>query len=84
MTDYQHDLALCLRSSPHLHTLAGLMQGRGVRVTMATAETEHGVPWGAIVVQGAAATGMVQDVARAVAEQLEREAQRLRDDAARG
>jgi len=78
------ELASCLRDSPHLHTLIGLMQIRGVDLVPVSGRTDHGVPWAAIVVQGADESGLLASVAERVAAALDAERHRLRLIAERG
>lgn len=50
--DYVNDLRECLRKSPHLWTLIGLMEQNGVDIASAMGETPHGIPLAIILAQG--------------------------------
>lgn len=75
-------IARCLAASAHVRALVGTMQQRGIRLAIGQAETDHGVPFSVVVAQGAAEADILQAVARMVAERLEADSQKRRDDAA--
>lgn len=78
------DLGACLRDSPHLHTLIGLMHGRGVDLVPVRGRTDHGVDWAAMVLVGAANADALDTIAAAVGAALAKERERLRIIAERG
>lgn len=82
--DYLRDLRACVVSCQGLHTLVGLMLGRGVRFIHVDSGTQHGVPWAAIVVQGEPDITVLRAVAVAIEKHLDAERVRLREQALDG
>lgn len=76
-------IATCLAANAHVRTLVGVMQQRGIRLTVVRAETEHGIPFAAMLVQGAMESDLLQQVAKLVAERLDGDRQLQIDGAAR-
>lgn len=48
----QHDYELCLEGDSHIRTLVGLLYQQGIDAIVATSETQHGIPFVAMLVQG--------------------------------
>jgi len=82
--DLLADFAACMRDSPHVRTLVGLMEQKGIRFVPVNGTSHHGVPWSAIVVQGQPDVQVLQQAAAKIAELLEAERVRLRAIAERG
>jgi hypothetical protein len=80
--DYLESMRACWRGSAHAKTLTGLMYGRGVRLLSIAGETNHGVPWSAIVAVGMPQADLLQQVAEAVAAKLDQDGAAARRRAA--
>lgn len=78
------DFAACLRDSPHLSTLVGLMALRGIDLVPVRGTSANGTEWGAIVCTGRENADQLQRVAAMIAAQLDAERRRLRTIADRG
>lgn len=78
------DFASCLRDSPHVRTLVGLMFARGIEIVPVRGATDHGVDWAAIVVQGRDDAESLMRIAAVMRAALDAERLRLRLIAERG
>ena len=81
---YVLDMASCFRDSAHVRMLVGLMEQNGVRFIAVDGHSNHGIPFSAIVVQGQPDVGVLQQVAKKIAQMLDDERERLRIIADRG
>lgn len=74
----------CLRDSAHLKMLVGLMEQQNVRFVDVAGESNHGVPWAAILVQGVPDVDVLRQAVAIVAQMIDDEHRRQRLIAERG